>query len=180
MITSIPTINSSRLSFRALTREDITHNYLSWMSDPSVNKFLESRHNPLTIDSLISYWESHHSDFNSPWFAICLVNTGQHIGNIKIGPIHPFYQTASIGLLIGEKKFWGMGFATESITAITSWAFSTLHLHKLTAGVYAPNSGSLKAFLKAGYHLEATLHSEAVLDGSRIDILRLAKFSSDF
>jgi RimJ/RimL family protein N-acetyltransferase len=51
-----------------------------------------------------------------------------------------------------------------------------LNVRKVTAGVYASNVGSLKAFQKNGYVVEARLTMEVLLDEAPEDVYRLAHF----
>ncbi|QNJ21535.1 putative acetyltransferase [Synechococcus sp. MIT S9220] len=60
----------------------------------------------------------------------------------------------------------------------TNWAFESLDLFKITAGIYTNNIGSLKAFQKAGFHVESVSKLEALFCNSRVDVISLAKFSS--
>ena len=78
-------LNSSRLCLRDLEPSDLNANYLGWLKDPEVNRYLETRFLPQTQEALQAYWQAHRDDPASPWFAICLVGDGRHIGNIKLG-----------------------------------------------------------------------------------------------
>jgi ribosomal-protein-alanine N-acetyltransferase len=166
-------LKSSRLVLRSLRQDDINSTYLAWMNDPAVNCFLETRFVPQSIESIQAYWHEHRDDLNSPWFAMEIIDNGPHIGNIKLGPINWLHRRADISLFIGNRDFWGKGFATESILLISQWAFHELDLQKLTAGVYSGNVGSRRAFEKAGFELEATLKDEVFFRGKRVDAWRM-------
>ena len=51
----------------------------------------------------------------------------------------------------------GEGLASDSIRIISQYAKTKLSLKKLVAGCYSNNIGSKKAFLNAGYKVEAIL-----------------------
>ena len=95
-----------------------------------------------------------HGNKDNIFLAIVLKDNKKHIGNIKIGPINWYHRLAEIGIMIGEKDCWGKGYAAEAISLLADFAFSKLNLHKLTAGCYEQNQGSLKAFQKAGFEVE--------------------------
>jgi len=166
-------LQSSRLLLRALQPSDLNATYLGWLSDLKVNQHLETRFLPPSIESIIAYWESHRDGPSSPWFAICLIEDGRHIGNIKLGPIHWLYRSADISLFIGERSCWGNGYASEAIGLVRDWAFLELDLKKLNAGICAGNQGSRRAFDKCGFELEGTLRQEVVSAGQRQDVWRL-------
>jgi RimJ/RimL family protein N-acetyltransferase len=166
-------LKSSRLTLRALKATDINNTYLEWLNNPYVNRYLETRHCPQSLESLNSYWQAHRDDHSSPWFAICLAADGRHIGNIKLGPINWIHRRADLSLFIGEVKCWGKGYASEAIATVRDWAFYELDLQKLNAGVYVGNIASRRAFEKCGFELEGTMRQEVVSEGERIDTWRL-------
>lgn len=166
-------LNSSRLLLRALEPSDLNANYLGWLNDPEVNRYLETRFLPQTMEALQGYWQAHRDDPASPWFAICLQADGRHIGNIKLGPIQWLHRRADISLFIGDRTCWGKGYASEAIAAVRDWAFADLDLQKLNAGIYASNLSSRRAFEKCGFSLEGTLKDECFLDGTRTDVDKL-------
>ena len=166
-------LKSSRLLLRALEPGDLNDTYLSWLNDPAVNRYLETRFIPQTLEALQTYWQAHRDDPSSPWFAICLAGQERHIGNIKLGPIQWLHRRADLSLFIGERGCWGQGYASEAIALVRDWAFLELDLQKLNAGIYAGNFGSRRAFEKCGFGLEGTLREEVVTSGQRQDVWRL-------
>ena len=103
----------------------------------------------------------------------------KHIGNIKVGGINHYHRYADIGFLIGEKNYWGKGFATEAIALATDFAFNTLKLHKVWGGLYSPNIGSLRAFQKNGYEQEGIKKSQYLLNGVYYDDIMFGKVNPD-
>ena len=173
-------LSTKRLILRALEKTDLSANYVNWLNDHQVNMYLETRFCPQSLDSITSYWETHRNDPNSPWFAICLSDNKKHIGNIKLGPINWIHRRADISLMIGDSSQWGKGYASESISVLTGWAFQELGLYKLSAGIYSGNVGSRRAFEKSGYVLEGTLKDEVYSQGKRHDIWRMGCSCQDW
>lgn len=164
---------SPRLILRAVERGDINSRYVGWLNDSDVNRYLETRFVPQTLESVEEYWVSHRDRSDSPWFAISIADDRNHIGNIKLGPINRIHRTADVSLFIGEKSCWGQGFGQEAIATLRDWAFSELDIQKLNAGVYAGNDASRRAFEKCGFEVEGCLKSEVLSGGRRLDVFRL-------
>lgn len=169
-------IKGDKIFLRRLTEGDVTENYVRWMNDPEINKYLESRFSVQTIDSVKVFIQSVTNDRNYQ-FGIFVKETGQHIGNVKIGGINLIHKYADIGFIIGEKEYWGKGFASEAIKLATEFAFKNLALHKLWGGAYAPNIGSIKAFLKNGYVQEGIKRSQYLCDGKYVDDIIFGKIN---
>ncbi len=162
-------LEGDRIYLRGVSPGDVQEAYFRWMNDSSVNKYLESRFYPHSLETLRDYVKGKLGDAENPFFAIVLKKGDRHIGNIKLGPINTIHRLADIGIIIGEKDCWGKGYATESICLVVKYAFGTLNLHKLTAGFYEPNMQSMKAFLKAGFKQEGVRKSHCYCGGKYVD-----------
>lgn len=162
-------LESDRIYLRGVSPDDVNEKYYRWMNDSSVNKYLESRFYPHSLETLRDYVKGKLGDAENPFFAIILKEGDLHIGNIKLGPINTIHRFADIGIIIGEKDYWGKGYATEAIRLIVKYAFDTLNLHKVTAGFYEPNIQSMKAFIKAGFIQEGVRKNHCFYDGKYVD-----------
>jgi RimJ/RimL family protein N-acetyltransferase len=140
------------------------------MNDPEVTRYLESRFYPNSVESLQEYVKGKIGDPNNVFMAMVLKANDAHIGNIKLGPIDWIHRLADIGVMIGDKSSWGKGYASAAIRMICDYGFHTLNLHKLTAGCYVSNLGSLKAFQKNGFQVEGVRKQHAFLDGGYEDV----------
>lgn len=162
-------LESDIFYLRKISIDDCNENYLKWMNDPEINKYLESRFTTHTIDSLKDFVNSMNNSENNVLFAIVDKESDTHIGNIKLGNIHPIHKYADIGLLIGDKNYWGRGIATNAIKLVSEFAFDELNLRKVFAGVYENNIGSIKAFEKCGFKKAYVKKDNYYFEGKFID-----------
>ena len=140
------------IAIRKLTINDIDKRYCGWLNDSNVNRYLESRFTVWDINLLKEYF--YEKDKSDIMIAIVDYETNTHIGNIKIASIDLLHGRAEIGIIIGDRKYWGKGVATIAIKMATHYCFTTLALHKVTAGAYIENVASIKAFLNNDFIIE--------------------------
>jgi RimJ/RimL family protein N-acetyltransferase len=174
-----PVLKTGRLELRSLDPDALSPAYCEWLNDPAVNQYLEARFHVQTKESVRVFVRTINDSLDSAMFGIFLRDDGRHIGNIKIGPIDPNHARADIGLLLGDRTQWGKGFATEAIGAVTEYAFDTLHLNKVTAGCYAANEGSLRAFQKLGFREIGRRHNHARTAQGWMDDVLLERCNSN-
>jgi ribosomal-protein-alanine N-acetyltransferase len=152
---AVPFIPGERLYLREVCPEDVGEAYHRWLNDPEVTQYTESRFFPNSVARLREYVARFAADRDNLFLAIVLRQDGRHIGNIKLGPINWIHRTGDIGIVIGERECRGHGYGPEAIRLLTDHAFRVLNLRRVTAGCYATNVASVKAFLKAGWRQES-------------------------
>lgn len=149
-----------RLTLRRVIEKDINDTYLSWLNDPDVSQFLETRWQNQTTETLTAYVRKMSKSTTELLFKILISNSDRHIGNIKIGPIDTNHRSSELSYFIGAKEEWRNGYATEAIGLVVEFSFKFLGIHKIQAGCYESNIGSQKALSKAGFDLEGRLRKK--------------------
>ena len=172
-------IEGRNIFLRPIQLSDSSGPYLNWLNDPEVNQYLESRFVSWTPDMLSSYIANLVNN-NELLFAICIMESKKHIGNIKLGPINWNHRFADIGIFIGDKDQWGKGRAAEAIKAICCYGFDELKLNKITAGCYGDNQGSVKAFSRVGFQQEGILRKKFFSSAGVQDQILLGILNDEF
>ena len=165
----IPFIEGERIYLRGIRSQDAEGDYCSWMNDPEVTRYLESRFYPRSTENIASYITQVNESSDSVLFAIVVRDGNIHIGNIKIGSINWIHRYTDVGLLIGSKTHWGNGFASEAIKLVVDYTFKKLNLRRLEAGCYSTNIASINAFKKAGFIEEGRLKKRYFFEGDYVD-----------
>jgi ribosomal-protein-alanine N-acetyltransferase len=171
----------SRIALFLLTPDHVSEEYVSWLNDGAVNQFLECRFQSNTLDSTRAFVADALASRASLFLGIRAHLTaddssGRHVGNIKLSPIDEHHRTGEIGILIGDKAAWGRGVATAAIMLLCDIARSQLALRKVTAGCYAANVGSQRAFEKAGFEVEAVRKQQVLLNGVPEDVVLMGRY----
>jgi len=160
-------LRGNRIALSQVLIQDANDRYLSWLNDVEVNRFLETRWTSQTLETVIAHIRKVSSSSTEVLLKIVVASEGLHIGNIKIGPIDVNNKSAEVSFFIGDKAFWGQGYATEAINLCVDYCFEVLGLHKIQAGCFEKNIGSQKALLNSGFELEGRLRKRILdIDGN--------------
>ena len=145
-------IDGKRLYLRVLNVEDASQDYCDWLNDPGVNIFLETK--KTTIVELKHYIKDKKENPNCLFLGIFLRDTNKHIGNIKLEPIDLENKEATLGILIGDKNYWGRSICTEAVKLLVNYAFNDLNMDRITLGVISENKAAIKCYTKAGFEID--------------------------
>jgi len=165
-------IEGNSIYLRVLGEKDATQKYCDWLNDPEVNKYLETKE--ATTEGLREYINEKNISSNCLFFGIFYRENDEHIGNLKLEPIDFDYKRATFGILMGDKRYWGMGIGTEATKLIVDWAFDILDLKEINLGVIAENKAALKIYEKVGFQIDNIEKSSIKSDNKFYDKITMS------
>lgn len=171
---------TKRLNLRIFSVKDITKPYVAALNSEEIIGLTESRYQKWTVEDAKKYvQEKANIDNESILIGIFLKISRKHIGNIRLHSFSIYNRRVEIGILIWNKHYWGKGYATEALQAISDYIFTKLKLHKICAEYYSINKASAKVFKKLGFKKEGLFKDHFIVNGQYIDAVRIAKFNSN-
>ncbi len=173
-------LESKNIFLSPLSKEDNLEDYTSWINDQETTLFMGSGKFPISVDDLKNYIDSYNNSKDKMLLGIFLKKSSEHIGNVTLHLIDWKDSHAEIGILIGNKKTRGKGYATEAISLIADHAFNKLNLHKLYTGMIKENDASKRAFEKVGFKVEGILREHFYLCGKYLDCYRLGLLKDEY
>jgi RimJ/RimL family protein N-acetyltransferase len=167
-------ISGNKISLRNFSRPDLTERYVGWLNDPEVVRFSNQRFINHDEKSCLSYLSSFKKTSNL-FLAVERIDTGQIIGTLTTY-INNNHGTAEVGILIGEKTLWGLGYGQDAWDTLLHWLERQEFVRKIVAGTLRSNQGMIKLFERSEMRQEAIWGAHEILDGKPEDILLYAKF----
>lgn len=166
---SVPFLIGRKIILRPLVEKDINRNYLTWINDPQVTKYMETGIFPTTLKELKDFYIKIKQSKSDIIFAICDKKTNKHIGNIKLGGINWIHRFADLGIMIGEKAYWSKGYGQEACRLVLEYAFKRLNLNKVILGVYETHEPAIKMYRKVGFKIEGKIKRLLNYKGQYVD-----------
>lgn len=170
-------LEGNDIYLKCLGEDDVNEEYVAWMNDREINKYMETRHQCWSSQEIKDYVNLQNTSEDQLLLGIFLYS-GKHIGNIKLGLINKIHFLASVSLFIGSPNGQGKGYSIQAINLLKDYSFHVMGLKKLIAGMYSDNIASLRAFLKSGFQLEGIFKNHYELgNGKRTDIFQVGCIS---
>lgn len=146
-------LEGRRIFLKTLGQSHATKEYCGWLNDAEVNKYLETRET--TIAKLKKYIKEKNENPRCLFLGIFFKENNKHIGNIKLEPINFKNLKATIGILIGDKDYWGKGIATEAVMLLIDYGFQKLNLKEINLGVILENKAAIRVYKKVGFRVKS-------------------------
>nr|WP_206314195.1 GNAT family protein [Streptomyces coryli] len=91
------------------------------------------------------------------------------IGVVQLRDAEPETGCANLDIYIGEKSYWGGGYATDAMRTICRYGFDKMRLHKISLTVVTENHAARRVYEKVGFIEEGRLRKVLRRDGEWYD-----------
>lgn len=171
-------LQGDTIFLRPVVHSDVNENYLNWLKDDDVMDGLATR--DYTLQKLESYVKERLDNPDIAFFAICDKESGEHIGNVKLDFHDKRANLSELGILIGNKNYWGKGVGAQACQLIMKYGFEQMKLRKIYLAVYESNPNAKKLYEKLGFRLEGTLRKHVAVRGVYYDKYLMGIFKEEF
>lgn len=169
-------IDGEKIYLRILEEKDASIEYCEWLNDPVVNKYLETRQ--ATVEDLKKYIREKLVAEDCLFFGIFWKAENKHIGNIKLEPIDLKNKKATLGMIIGDKNYWGRGIAKAATDLAVDYAFNQLGLQEIKLGVISENTAAIRVYEKCGFEAYSVDNQAINHDGRLFDQIWMHKINN--
>jgi RimJ/RimL family protein N-acetyltransferase len=104
------------------------------------------------------------------WFAIENLD-GKHIGNCMYYDVDEGRKQAKIGIIIGDREYWGQGYGTEAVKLLVSYIFDETDLNRLHLDTLDWNIRAQRCFQKCGF----VVHGRLTKKGNNFLLMELRR-----
>lgn len=138
------------MTLRPLELKDAP-NFVHWFRDPEVINYTLFQ-KPVSLKKERKFISDVRKEKNHVVFSI-FDKANKHIGSTGLR-FDTINKKVVFGIIIGEKREWGKGYAGEIIGLLGDYVFKKLKYNRLELMVFMENRRALWAYKKAGFKLE--------------------------
>lgn len=155
---------------------------MRWVNDEEVTQFL----GPLMIYPLSSITEEKFIEASglpsgdNRTFVIETLDTREYIGGLGLTAINWVDRSTGIGIVIGDKRFWGRGYGTDALKVLMRLAFDKMNLHRMWLRVFDFNQRAIACYEKCGFKREGVLRDDRFHRGRFHDTLLMAILEDEY
>lgn len=105
---------------------------------------------------------------------------GALIGSCSLFHFDPTARNAELGILIGDRNYWGRGYGREAVGLLLEYAFRYRNQHKVYLGTFADNERAIRSYRACGFVEEGRLREHAWVDGDYKDLVYMGIMRSEW
>lgn len=161
-------IKGEKTVIRNIQRQDVPL-LVKWKNDPEIAYLVRGGPINTTYEIESRRYYAGIEDHDTVRFIIESLE-GKPIGFLSLGEIDRENQKAQIGMLIGEKEYWGQGCGTDSLRTLLNYLFFELEFNRVGLEVFEYNERAKKVYEKIGFTVEGLQRQGLRRDDKYYDI----------
>jgi RimJ/RimL family protein N-acetyltransferase len=110
-------------------------------------------------------------------FAIEDIKTEKYIGGCGIHKVNWLTRVATVGMMIGDKDYWGKGYGTDAMKVLMKFIFEDMNMNKIRLSVFSFNERAKRCYEKCGFQVEGILKKEIFKEGKYYDEIIMSAFN---
>jgi RimJ/RimL family protein N-acetyltransferase len=96
---------------------------------------------------------------------------GKLIGMLALFHTDTTARTSELGIVIGEREYWGRGYGQDAIKTVVDYGFRHRNLQRVWLTVVATNDRAVNAYKRCGFVEEGRMRQHVWSDGSHRDMI---------
>lgn len=152
---------------------------LEWINDPEIMVIMGVR-GPRTKEMQQQWFDKVCSVPSEIVFAICVLKSGEHIGNVSLDLIDPINRNARFAIFIGDKNMRRKGYGFEASKLAVEYGFFYLNMHKIYVKASQDYVAAIKIYKELGFNKEGLFREHEYREGKYIDKVCLGLLRKDY
>ncbi|NUT37595.1 MAG: GNAT family N-acetyltransferase [Hamadaea sp.] len=140
-----------------------------WNHDPDVMRWMDQYHVNSLDQARRGLAELKRNEFGDVLYAVETLADAALIGLVQLRDVEPEVGAAELDIYLGEKDYWGKGYATDAMRTVCRYGFDAMRLHRIGLTVVDANEAARKVYAKVGFAEEGRLRDAFRRDGRWYD-----------
>ncbi|RSS60628.1 GNAT family N-acetyltransferase [Streptomyces sp. WAC06614] len=163
----------THVRLRALSADDAVH-HLRWRNDPEVVRWATADDpcfGPVTAEAVELAFGSmlRLVPREAAVLTVETVTDGRPIGMVDYRDLDPYAGSATVGVTIGEREYWGRGHGSEALRLLVDHLFGAHPVERLELDTWSGNERAVRAFTRLGFREEGRRRKAVRVAGRTYD-----------
>jgi len=147
------------------TERDDLKKRVHWINDPDIQATLNYPNWPVSQEQTYKWFERAAYDMTRRDFSVYTVDSQEYIGSGGFLNIEYPVMKAELFVMIGEKRYWGGGYGTDTYRVLINYGFGELGLKRIYGYQLVDSHGAHKIVDKLRWQREGLLRKDLFSHG---------------
>ncbi|MBW6515111.1 MAG: GNAT family N-acetyltransferase [Candidatus Cloacimonetes bacterium] len=152
--------------------------FTEWLNDIELTKYLAIIRNSYTVSKEKEILEEMAK--NDHAYVIVDIEINKPIGIVSIFRFDHINNTCELGLFIGDKDYWNLGYGEEATRLLLDFAFTILNINNVMLLVIDFNVRAIKCYEKIGFKEIGRRRQAYHIAGRKYDIVYMDILNEEF
>jgi RimJ/RimL family protein N-acetyltransferase len=150
-----------------------------WNHDPEVMRWMDNTYAQTVEQVRNRLTERPRNTYGDLLLGIEALTDSTLIGLVTLHDADPETGIATLDIYLGEKAYWGGGYATDAMRTVCRYGFEDMRLHKVTLTVVTENHAARRVYDKVGFVEEGRLRQVFRRDGKWYDMFTMGLLADE-
>ena len=165
-------LKSDRVLLRPMKPEDVARQH-EFNQDLELYGLDSSSPRVASLEKAQAFYEERtRSDENFAPFAI--EADGKYLGYCSLMHLQNRYGNLELGILIGDREYWGRGYGREAVKLLLEYGFRYLGARRIDLTTHARNERAIRCYLACGFVEEGRPRKVVWIEGEYVDLVNMS------
>jgi RimJ/RimL family protein N-acetyltransferase len=146
-----------------------------WMNDPEVWHYMDYER-PASVADVVDDIERSRQE----GFPFTILVGDQAVGRIGLNQFRRRDRICSLYMYIGERDFWGHGYAQDAVMTLLGYTFDRWDLHQVELWTLGDNTRGVATYARCGFVEEARLRDRSWKGGGWVERIVMSVNRQEF
>jgi RimJ/RimL family protein N-acetyltransferase len=147
-----PPLTGEKVTLRAKQLTDAVNDY-HWRTDPELCRYDAAQPLTYSFEKYLKYFADILCYSDRDCNLAIETHYGRHIGNCGFFNIDKKRKETEIGIMIGDKAYWGQGYGSDAMLTAINYVFTHSELHRIYLKTLEWNVRAQKCFTGCGFSI---------------------------
>lgn len=160
-------LRGKRIFLRLIEREDLVQR-VQWINDAAIQATLNYDY-PVSLAKTEKWFDGIVMDPSRKDFSVFTIESNEYIGFSGFINIDKLVNKAEMYVVIGDRRYWGGGYGTETYRVTINYGFTELGLNKIYGYQLTHNQAAHRIVEKLGWQRDGLLRQDKYSHGRIVD-----------
>jgi RimJ/RimL family protein N-acetyltransferase len=171
-------LKGNKVLLRPMIQNDVTRQH-EFNQDIELYGLDSSAPNVSPLASAQAFYESR-TAHNPDVAPFAIEADGQYIGYCGLRHLQDRHGNLELGMLIGDRAYWGRGYGRDAIRLLLDFGFRFLGARRIELTTHAKNERAIRCYLACGFVEEGRPRKVVWIEGEYTDLVNMSILSDEW